>query len=80
MFDKMFNGCELRTAGGGRLTIQDAGGNVHIAFFERPVGKCRSTIALAVDPRLDDTPDGGTWQEPVLGDHNLSLVALLPRT
>ena len=40
---------EFWAAGGGPLTIQDAGGSVHIALFERPAEKCRSTIALGVD-------------------------------
>jgi len=31
---------------GGPLTLSDSSGRVHIALFERPAQKCRSTIAL----------------------------------
>lgn len=34
---------------GGPLTIADAGGTVHLALFERPAARCRSTIALRAD-------------------------------
>ena len=33
-------------ADGGPLTLQDQGGRVHLALFERPRENCRSTIAL----------------------------------
>jgi catechol 2,3-dioxygenase-like lactoylglutathione lyase family enzyme len=32
---------------GGPLTLGDASGTIHLALFERPAEKCRSTIALA---------------------------------
>ena len=32
---------------GGPLTLSDASGRIHLALFERPRQKCRSTIALA---------------------------------
>jgi catechol 2,3-dioxygenase-like lactoylglutathione lyase family enzyme len=35
-------------AGGGPLTLADAGGTVHLALFERPPQPCRSTIAFGV--------------------------------
>ncbi len=34
-------------ADGGPLTLEDRSGAVHLALFEKPVEKCRSTIALA---------------------------------
>ncbi|MBK8335266.1 MAG: VOC family protein [Sterolibacteriaceae bacterium] len=33
---------------GGPLTLRNAAGTVHLALFERPSEKCRSTIALRV--------------------------------
>lgn len=42
---------EFWAAGGGPLTLQDPTGNVHLALFERPVQKTRSTIALRVSGR-----------------------------
>lgn len=36
---------------GGPLTLQNAAGTVHLALFERPREKCRSTIALRVGAR-----------------------------
>ena len=33
---------------GGPLTVSDASGNVHLALFESPAQKCRSTVALMV--------------------------------
>jgi catechol 2,3-dioxygenase-like lactoylglutathione lyase family enzyme len=39
---------ELWAADGGPLTIGDADGSVHLALFERPAEKCRSTVALSV--------------------------------
>ena len=35
------------SADGGPLTIANASGTIHLALFERPAEKCRSTIALA---------------------------------
>lgn len=40
---------ECWAADGGPLMIQNAAGTVHLALFERPSEKCRSTIALGVD-------------------------------
>lgn len=34
---------------GGPLTIGNQSGTIHLALFERPAEKCRSTIALAAD-------------------------------
>ena len=34
---------------GGPLTIGNRSGTIHLALFERPAEKCRSTIALAAD-------------------------------
>lgn len=34
-------------AGGGPLTVANGAGTVHLALFERPREKCRSTIAFA---------------------------------
>lgn len=34
------------SADGGPLTIANASGTIHLALFERPAQKCRSTIAL----------------------------------
>ncbi len=39
---------ESWAADGGPLTIGDAVGSVHLALFERPAEKCRSTVALSV--------------------------------
>ena len=39
---------ESWAADGGPLTIGDAGGSVHLALFERPTEKCRSSVALSV--------------------------------
>ena len=36
---------------GGPLTIGNPSGTIHLALFERPAEKCRSTIALAADAR-----------------------------
>ena len=38
---------EFWAADGGPLTLSDASGTIHLALFERPTEKCRSTIALA---------------------------------
>ena len=48
---------------GGPLTIGSPSGSVHIALFERPAAKCRSTIALA-------TTAGGlrAWREHLAGE------------
>lgn len=37
---------ELWAADGGPLTLANASGTIHLALFERPSAKCRSTIAL----------------------------------
>jgi len=34
---------------GGPLTISNRSGTIHLALFERPAEKCRSTVALAAD-------------------------------
>lgn len=39
---------EFWAPNGGPLTIGNASGTIHLALFERPAEKCRSTIALAV--------------------------------
>jgi uncharacterized protein (DUF1810 family)/catechol 2,3-dioxygenase-like lactoylglutathione lyase family enzyme len=39
---------EVWAAGGGPLTLHNREGTVHIALFERPTEKCRSTIAFGV--------------------------------
>jgi catechol-2,3-dioxygenase len=43
---------EFWAEGGGPLTLSDMSNTVHIALFERPIERCRSTIALAV--KADD--------------------------
>lgn len=62
--------------GGGPLTLADSTDAVHIALFERPAEKCRSTIALAAS-----APAFLAWREhlakvldapPTLEDHGLS--------
>jgi catechol-2,3-dioxygenase len=61
---------------GGPLTIADAGGTVHLALFERPVARCRSTIALRADAAAwlawkdHLTIEVGTAVEPV--DHQVA--------
>jgi catechol-2,3-dioxygenase len=61
---------------GGPLTIADAGDTVHLALFERPAARCRSTIALRVDAaawltwRDHLTSEPGTAVEPV--DHQVA--------
>ena len=42
---------EFWSGGGGPLTLQDKAGSVHIALFERPRQKTRSTVALRVSGR-----------------------------
>ncbi|MCE9658453.1 MAG: VOC family protein [Burkholderiales bacterium] len=37
---------EFWAADGGPLTLGNASGSIHLALFERPAAKCRSTIAL----------------------------------
>ena len=68
---------EFWAADGGPLTIQNREGTVHIALFERPAEKCRSTIALGVGAH-----ELLAWkahltqaleQAPTLEDHDLSL-------
>lgn len=43
------NNLEFWAPDGGPLTIGNQSGTIHLALFERPAEKCRSTIALAVD-------------------------------
>ena len=73
---------EFWAADGGPLTIQNREGTVHIALFERPPGKCRSTIALGVGAR-----EFLAWrthlaqalgQAPTLEDHDLSVSLYFP--
>lgn len=68
---------EFWAADGGPLTLQDKTGTVHIALFERPVQKTRSTIALRVSGRefwfwrshLKSVPDLEMSEE----DHEVSV-------
>jgi catechol-2,3-dioxygenase len=39
---------EFWATGGGPLTLENDTGSVHLALFERPAQRCRSTIALRV--------------------------------
>jgi catechol 2,3-dioxygenase-like lactoylglutathione lyase family enzyme len=43
------NDLEFWAADGGPLTIANKSGTIHLALFERPTERCRSTIALAAD-------------------------------
>ena len=43
------NDLEFWAADGGPLTIANPSGTIHLALFERPAERCRSTIALAAD-------------------------------
>ena len=67
---------EFWAEGGGPLTLADTSNTIHIALFERPNVKCRSTIALAVN-----APDFLAWRShlaavldspPVVEDHEVS--------
>ncbi len=68
---------EFWAVDGGPLTLQDKTGNVHIALFERPAQKTRSTIALRVSGReylswrshLQSIPDLEVSEE----DHEASV-------
>jgi catechol-2,3-dioxygenase len=40
---------EFWATDGGPLTIANPSGTIHLALFERPAERCRSTIALAAD-------------------------------
>jgi catechol-2,3-dioxygenase len=40
---------EFWAADGGPLTIANPSGTIHLALFERPADRCRSTIAFAAD-------------------------------
>jgi catechol 2,3-dioxygenase-like lactoylglutathione lyase family enzyme len=68
---------EFWAADGGPLTIQNREGTVHIALFERPAEKCRSTIALGVGAHeflaWRDHLSRTLEQEPALEDHELSV-------
>ncbi len=61
---------------GGPLTIQNAAGTVHIALFERPTEKCRSTIALGVDANeflaWRTHLRAALGQSPKLADHKIA--------
>jgi len=68
---------EFWAADGGPLTIQNHEGTVHIALFEAPAEKCRSTIALGVG-----AGEFLAWKAhltralgkaPTLEDHGLSV-------
>jgi catechol 2,3-dioxygenase-like lactoylglutathione lyase family enzyme len=68
---------EFWAADGGPLTVQNKGGTVHIALFERPPVKCRSTIAFSAGAE-----EFLAWKlhlakalgrEPALDDHDLAL-------
>jgi catechol 2,3-dioxygenase-like lactoylglutathione lyase family enzyme len=68
---------EFWAADGGPLTVSNGDGSVHIALFERPAQKCRSTIALGVG-----AAEFLAWQAhlerelrapPTIEDHELSL-------
>ena len=61
---------------GGPLTIQNLDGTIHIALFERPAEKCRSTIALGAN-----ASEFLAWKahlgqalnkEPTVEDHDVS--------
>ncbi len=43
------NSLEFWAPDGGPLTIGNRSGTIHLALFERPAEKCRSTIALGAD-------------------------------
>ncbi len=43
------SGLEFWATDGGPLTIGDASGTIHLALFEQPSQKCRSTIAFAAN-------------------------------
>jgi catechol 2,3-dioxygenase-like lactoylglutathione lyase family enzyme len=68
---------EFWAADGGPLTIQNREGTVHIALFERPAEKCRSTIALGVGAgqflAWRDHLTRVLEQEPTLEDHELPV-------
>ena len=68
---------EFWATDGGPLTIQNREGTVHLALFERPAERCRSTIALGAG-----AADFLAWkahltralgQAPTLEDHDLSM-------
>jgi catechol-2,3-dioxygenase len=67
---------EFWAADGGPLTLQNAEGSVHVALFERPTEKCRSTIAFGVDAREFLAWQGHLKQAlseaPTLEDHDLA--------
>ena len=68
---------EFWAVGGGPLTLQDKSGTVHIALFERPHQKTRSTVALRASGReftawrrhLKATPGLRVTEE----DHEVSM-------
>lgn len=61
---------------GGPLTIGDPSGTVHLALFERPAQKCRSTIALSVSAAAffawRDHLSGALGHEVKVVDHQMS--------
>jgi catechol-2,3-dioxygenase len=69
---------EVWQAGGGPLTLADAGGHVHIALFERaPPADNKAVIALGVDAmgfrQWLDHLTRALGHAPALEDHDLSL-------
>ena len=68
---------EFWAADGGPLTVQNHEGTVHLALFERPAERCRSTVALGVGAaeflewRVHLTQALG--QPPALEDHEVSM-------
>jgi catechol-2,3-dioxygenase len=53
---------EFWAVDGGPLTLANAEGNIHLALFERPPQRCRSTVAFAVD-----APQFLAWREHLRG-------------
>jgi catechol 2,3-dioxygenase-like lactoylglutathione lyase family enzyme len=68
---------EFWAADGGPLTIRNTEGTVHIALFERPVEKCRSTIAFDVGAAeflaWKDHLTREMGEQLELQDHDLSM-------
>ncbi len=72
---------EAWAVNGGPLTLQNAGGTIHIALFERPRQACRSTVALRVDAAGFHAWRRHLAEVPALAvtleDHDLSLSLYL---
>ena len=68
---------EFWAADGGPLTVQNREGTVHLALFERPAEKCRSTVALGVGAHEFLAWRGhltqALGQAPAVEDHDLSV-------